>query len=181
MGVGAVSTGRQHVRAQMFETGSNDGGYRLEALDIYLLDVGTADGARITIHENTNRVAGGNRQDFPGASLHSLTTPITGSSVANTAEKFTFPARSNAMLEPDTKYWIVVEATGGASAVLQHQRHGVGRRGRAAPAGMAHRERLPVETARERHLAHAFGAGEQNAHRRPRYLASVERCNSEEP
>ena len=119
LGVGAVSTGRQHVRAQMFETGSNDGGYRLEALDIYLLDFDTADGARIAIHENTNRVVGQNRQDFPGASLHSLTTPTTESSVANTAEKFTFPAPSNAMLEPDTKYWIVVEATGGASAVLR--------------------------------------------------------------
>ena len=111
----ALSVGRRagenHVRAQMFETGSNDGGYRIDALDVYASNLQAGDGVRLRIFSVNDQ----GRATVPGSALHTLAAPARDSSVSNTLEKFTFTAPSTATLDAGTKYWIVVDATGSGS------------------------------------------------------------------
>ena len=84
-------------KASSFETGSNADGYTLTS---FVGDMRFSSGAVpiISVYSNSS----GN----PGSSLYTLTNP---SSLATNAtfEEFTFTAASDALLEPDTKYWIV--------------------------------------------------------------------------
>ena len=87
--------------AQQFTTGSNEDGYTLTAVKLYLaFPSGTGATVRI-LNDNSG---------LPGTTRYTLTTPSTLSTALG---EVTFTAPSSATLVKETKYWVELQATGG--------------------------------------------------------------------
>ena len=92
------------AQAQPFRTGSQSGGYPLRDVVLRLQDIRTGT-LTVTIRENT-------AQNFPSDSiLYRLTNPASLASGLNT-----FTAPSGATLQPDTRYHVVAQSSGGTAA-----------------------------------------------------------------
>ena len=100
--VSAVQISTTRVASQPFETGSNNE-YPLSEVILNLEGIGSGT-IQVTINEN-------DASNEPGDTLYTLTNPATLVVGENT-----FTAPSNAVLDPDTRYHIVVQSTGGTAA-----------------------------------------------------------------
>ena len=98
--VAGTSTGNELVQAQRFTTG-DAGGYTLSSVQMEVSSFGTGDSAAVSIYDK-------NASDDPGTSLHAL----TNTSVADGLNTFTAPA--DATLDPETDYFVVMEAPAGS-------------------------------------------------------------------
>lgn len=94
---GAVAVGADSWLADPFHTGNNNGGYRLDSIQLLMSDpVGNPNGFSVSIYDDANRIEG------PGNFIGSL------SGVAPTsAGIFTYIA-SNITLGPLNRYWLVI-------------------------------------------------------------------------
>ena len=103
--VGA-SGASQYTQAQQFTTGDYADGYQLSSVQVYFKDFDASDVPSVSIFEAD---AFGN----PDSSAYTLTNPATVTN--NSLNTFTAPA--NAILDTETKYFVMVAATSGSFSV----------------------------------------------------------------
>ena len=106
-----LSFGDTLAWAQAFTTGANAHGYSLSDVIVYIDDFDDSQGtARVSIYSEAGAEFGG----WPGSGLYVLTNPSAFTTTAGqTAHTFTAPG--GATLDPDTTYYVVVEAPAGGS------------------------------------------------------------------
>ena len=102
-GVNAVTVGANRV-SEPFRSGPSNAGYTIEEVTVDVASVTGQPMLQAAIHADTP--AG------PGAALHTLSVPATLAVGSNT---LTAPTQTR--IEPNTKYWVVFRATGGAVAL----------------------------------------------------------------
>ena len=95
----------RHDFAQAFTTGNHASGYVLTRADIAFTDAGGSPTYTVSIHSDSS--------GSPGSSLATLTNPA--SLTANALNTFT-NSGSRIELDAGTKYWLVLDVTGGQTA-----------------------------------------------------------------
>ncbi|MXW19853.1 MAG: cadherin-like beta sandwich domain-containing protein, partial [Gammaproteobacteria bacterium] len=106
--VGNLEPGKiLRVQALGFETGGNDAGYVLNSVKILIWELSSLAGVRVRIFSST---AEGN----PDSSLYTLSgtvvLPTTDQGPEESARVSTFDAPANATLEPNTRYFLVLDS-----------------------------------------------------------------------
>ncbi|MYK38585.1 MAG: hypothetical protein F4036_12635, partial [Gammaproteobacteria bacterium] len=106
--VGNLEPGKiLRVQALGFETGGNDAGYVLTSVKILIWELSSWAGVRVRIFSST---AEGN----PDSSLYALSgtivLPTTDQGPEESARISTFDAPANATLEPNTRYFVVLDS-----------------------------------------------------------------------
>ena len=106
--VGNLEPGKiLRVQALGFETGGNEAGYVLNSVKILIWELSSWAGVRVRIFSST---AEGN----PDSSLYALSgevvLPTTDSAPEDSARISTFEAPANATLEPNTRYFVVLDS-----------------------------------------------------------------------
>ena len=106
--VGNLEPGKVlRVQALGFETGGNDAGYVLNSVKILIWELSSSAGVRVRIFSST---AEGN----PDSSLYALSgevvLPTTDQGPEESARVSTFDAPANATLEPNTRYFLVLDS-----------------------------------------------------------------------
>ena len=95
------------VQALGFETGGNEAGYVLTSVKILIWELSSSAGVRVRIFSST---AEGN----PDSSLYALSgeivLPTTDQAPEDSARVSTFDAPANATLEPNTRYFVVLDS-----------------------------------------------------------------------
>ena len=117
LGQTAASTGAQagfvsgthYETAMPFTTSTNALGYRLTSMQLYLRHLSGIPTAQVSI-----------RGDNAGLPNETVLSPLTTSlAITDSFQLITFTTPGEVTLQPNTKYWLYVSATGGALGVQQ--------------------------------------------------------------